>query len=115
MRAGDLRDRVTIQRRTEASDGHDGVTETWSTVYRRVSAKVQPLSGRDLERARQIDPRISHDVTLRYWQSYRSDLDGGRARLVHHGVEDVTLEIVGPPIDVDGRHEWLRMPCREAA
>jgi len=115
MTAGDLRDRVTIQRRTETSDGHDGVTETWSLVRSRVSAQVQPLAGRDLERARQIDPRISHDVTLRYWPSYRADLDGGRARLVQHGLVDVTLEIVGPPIDVDGRHVWLRMPCREAA
>ena len=115
MRAGDLRDRVTIERRTETSDGHDGVTEAWATVYRRAAAKVQPLSGRDLERARQIDPRISHDVTLRYWQTHRADLDGGRVRLVHHGIEDVTLEIVGPPLDVDGRREWLRMPCREAA
>lgn len=115
MRAGELRDRITVERRAEQSDGHDGVIQSWSPVYRRIAAQVHPLEGRDLERARQIDPRISHDVVVRYWRNYRNDLEGGRTRLVHHGIEDVTLEIVGPPIDVDGRHEWLRMPCREAA
>src|SRR5262245_16548471 len=113
--AGEYRQRVTIQTRAEVSDGHDGLTESWTNVHARWPARVLPLAGRDLERARQIDPRISHEVTFRYWRDYPTDLDGGRARLVYHGLTDRSFEIVGPPIDVDELHVELMMLCREAA
>ncbi len=116
MFAGDLRDRVTVQLRTEQTDGHDGLLEAWLPVHSRIPAKVVPLMGRDLERARQVDPRISHEVALRYWRAYPQDLDGGRARLVYHDTpRDRVFEIVGPPVDLDERHDELRVTCREAA
>ena len=114
MQAGDLRDRVTLQTRTETSDGHDGFTETWTTVRSRISARVQPLEGRDLERARQIDPRASHQVTLRFWAAYGTNLAGGRAQIVWHDGDlgDRTLEIVEPAREVD-RRVSLAMICKE--
>lgn len=120
MTIGEARHRVTVQVRTETSDGKDGVVETWADVSpRRRSAQVKPLYGRDLERAQQIDPRISHEVTLFYWGDYRTDLVGGRAQLIYHptsvSTDDRTFEIVAPPIDVDEDHTELRMFCREAA
>lgn len=113
-----LAQRVSVQTRTETSDGHDGYTESWATTHRRVSARVRPLLGRDLERARQIDPRASHTVTLRYWRAYQADLDGGRARIVYHptsdSADDRTFEIVTAPIDLDEAHVALEMTCKEA-
>ena len=82
MTASDLPHRLTLEARTEVSDGHDGFTETWAAVRRRIAAKVEPLQGRDLERARAVDPRISHEVTLRYWRAYQVDLDGGSAAVL---------------------------------
>lgn len=116
MTAGDLRQRVTVQTRTKASDGHDGYTEAWSEVRHRLPALVKPLMGRDLDRARQIDPRASHEVTVRFWGDYPTDLDGGRARLVWHDGDsgDRTLEIVEPPREMEYRVS-LVMTCREAA
>ena len=116
----DLSQRVTVQVRTETSDGHDGFTSTWADVLPpRRSAQVKPLQGRDLERARQVDPRISHEITLRYWRNYRDDLDGGRTQLVYHPTsnsdDDRTLEIVTPPIDVNEKHVAVQVLCREAA
>ena len=116
LRAGDLLQRVTVQASTETSDGHDGFTVAWAdTSRRRIAAKVLPLSGRDLERARQIDPRASHEVTLRYWRDYSTDLDGGRARLVLHDgdVGDRTFEIVEAPRESE-RRVALAMTCKEA-
>src|SRR5262245_55743049 len=111
--------RITVQERTETDDGHGGHTDAWSTLHARIPARVQPLQGRDLERAHQIDPRISHEVTLRFWRNYFGDLDGGRVRLVYHLSnllsDDRTFEIVSPPIDVDEAHDTLRMLVREAA
>jgi len=116
MQAGELRQRVSVQNRTETSDGHDGVTESWSTVRSRLPAKVMQLVGRDLERARQIDPRISLEVRVRYYRDFPADFDGGRAQLLWHdgNIGDRTLEIVTPPIEVEER-ETLMMQCREAA
>lgn len=111
--------RVSVQARTEVSDGHDGYTESWSTLHARMHACVKPLLGRDLERARQVDPRISHEVRLRFWRAYRTDLAGGRVRLVYHpssvASEDRTFEVVGAPVDVDEAHVELVLPTREVA
>jgi head-tail adaptor len=116
MHVADLRHRVTVESRTETASG-DGVIETWSALRDRVAATVKPLQGRDLERANQVDPRISHLVTLRYWQAYRTDLDGGRARVVYHPSsnpdEDRVFEIIGAPIDVAEWHDRVEMNCRE--
>jgi head-tail adaptor len=117
--AGERRDRVSIQARTETSDGHDGYTETWSTLRSRWSARVRPLSGRDLERARTVDPRVTHEVVFGWWHGWRDDLDGGRARLLFHPTsvsdDDIEFEIVTPPVDVEGKRENVLVLAKEAA
>jgi len=117
VRAGELHHRVTIQVPLEATDGHDGSTQTWVPVQQRIPARVRPLQGRDLERAHQIDPRTSHEVTTRFWRHYRHDTRGGRCRVLYHGhdLEDRVFEVVAPAIDVDEAHTEVRMLCREAA
>ena len=119
MNIGAYRHRVTVQTQTETSDGHDGFTVAWAALRARIAAMVEPLSGRDLDSARQIDPRISHRVSLRYWRDYVSDLKGGRTRLVYHpsarSDDDRTFEPVTPPLDVDERHVEIQIACRELA
>lgn len=119
LSAGDLPDRVSIETRTEVSDGHDGFADDeWTVLRRRWSARVRDLSGRDLERARQVDPRTSIEVDFRYWRDYRDDLDGGRIRIVEHrssaSADDRVLEVVGPPVESERRIK-VTVPCREAA
>jgi head-tail adaptor len=117
MRVGDLRDRVSVEVRTEVSDGHDGFIETWAVRLSRLPARVRELSGRDLEIARQVDPRTSIEVDFRYWRAFRDDLDGGRAQLKVHetssAVDDRTLEIVSPPIETERRVK-VTVGCRES-
>ena len=118
MEARRLKQRVSVQVRTETDDGHRGLTDAWATRHRRWSAQVIELSGRDLERAQQIDPRIALDVRFRYWTAYRDDLDGGRTRLLYHvnddSDDDRTLEIVTPPAQIVD-HQEIQVLCREAA
>lgn len=112
MIADCLRARVTIQTRVEVSDGHDGFTETWTDGPARIAAEVEPLVGRDLEVARQIDPRAAYQVTLRSWSRYRTALLSGRARLIwHDGSSNRTLEIIEPPRELS--QVRLIMTCRE--
>jgi head-tail adaptor len=116
MRAGDLRQRVTIQTLTQTSDGHDGYTDAWATLApARRSARVAPLMGRALDRARQVDPRAGHEVTVRYWRGWFGDF-GKRARVVVHDGDngDRVLEPVEPPRESETR-DLLTLTCREAA
>lgn len=99
---------------TEVDDGHDGFIETPVIVHARWPARVRPLTGQDLERARQIDPRITHEVSFRYWRDYPADLDGGRATLIYHDLADRTLAIVGAPVDRDEAHVEIVLTCKEA-
>lgn len=118
MRPGEYPHRVTLQAQdAEVSDGHDGYADpTFTSVRLRIPARVKPLQGRDLERARQIDPRTSHEVTTRYWRAYRDELQGGRGRVLYHDQDsDRALEMVAPPIDVEEAHREVRLLCREAA
>lgn len=114
MRAGEFRQRVTIETRNETQNALTGAyTETWSTVRSRVDARVKPLSGRELERARQIDPRISHEVGFRYWRNYRTQLTA-RERLVYHDIVDRRLEIIAAPVDVNEAHREVVVQAAEA-
>lgn len=65
MRAGTLRHLLQIQTPVDVRDDIGGVRQDWSTVAT-VWGGIEPLRGRELEAARQIEARITHTVTLRY-------------------------------------------------
>lgn len=64
MRIGKLRHRLAIQRATETRDAHGGVTQTWATQTTRWGS-VEPLNGRELIQAKQIQSFATHRVRLR--------------------------------------------------
>ena len=64
MRAGRLRHRVTRQARTVLRT-RGVVTETWA-ADEVVWASVEPLAGRELERARAVVANATHKITMRY-------------------------------------------------
>ena len=70
MRAGRLRHRVAIQDATETRDAHGGVSRAWSTSAT-VWASVEPLQGRELWLAQQVQAQATVRVRMRY----RSGLD----------------------------------------
>lgn len=72
MNIGRLRERITIQSSTAASDSAGGQTLTWANLATAptVWARVEPLQGREVVKAMQIQGPFTHRVTLRY----RTDL-----------------------------------------
>lgn len=67
MRAGLLRHRLTIQQKSVTRTGSGAETVTWAD-YDTLWGSIEPLSGRELEMAKQI-----HDeITVRIWIRYRS-------------------------------------------
>jgi SPP1 family predicted phage head-tail adaptor len=69
LRAGELRQRVTVERRTTATGTRGQSTENWQKVESRY-AQVETLTGRELEQARKTDSVATHRVTIRKPRSY---------------------------------------------
>lgn len=67
MIIGKLRHLVSIQTSAETKDTFGQPVLTWTTTAQRY-ASIEPLSGRELERARQIQPDITHKVTMRHYE-----------------------------------------------
>jgi len=65
MRLGPLRQRVNIQARSATVDAFGQESETWATVAT-VWASVEPLSGRELLAAQQVQGETTHRVRMRY-------------------------------------------------
>lgn len=106
---GTLRHRITVQSDVETPDGKGGYTKAPSVLWSRIPAKVDTLTGRELERAVQIDPRSRVGVLLRYVPGIKA----GQTVIYHSFEGDRTLEIVSPP-DVDEKIRSLTLLCGEA-
>ena len=65
MRAGPMRQRVTIQTLSESADGYGQRVQSWidsGTFW----ASIKNLSGREAVNAKQVKADSTHQVTLRY-------------------------------------------------
>ena len=66
IRAGQLRHRLEVQEATEVQDAHGQATKTWVKVKSR-KVEIKPLAGAELFNAQQVQARVSHEITLRYY------------------------------------------------
>lgn len=65
MRAGPMRQRVTIQTLSETADGYGQRIQSW-TSSGTFWASVKNLSGREAVNAKQVKADATHQVTMRY-------------------------------------------------
>lgn len=106
--SGRMRHRVTIERRTartrDAAGHRKGKDrQDWSALCT-AWAEVMPLSGRELWTAQQVQPDISHRVTMRY----RSGVTP--AMRVRHGGRTLNIESV---INDGELGASMQLLCRE--
>ena len=104
MKAGSLRHKVTIQRVSQTLDSSRQTVDLWTKVDD-VWAAVEPLTGRELVNAQQIQPDVTHLVKIRY----RDDVTA-KMRVLHGSR---VLNIEGPPINIEERDRELHLMCRE--
>jgi SPP1 family predicted phage head-tail adaptor len=75
MRAGNLRERVTFQTKTEVSDGISaGGTETWTDTLTGVPAAIWPLKGDQAIDAMKLEHTVTHRVRVRYQSAITADM-----------------------------------------
>jgi len=103
VKAGDLRNRVTFQKR-EIDSATGGLTD-W-VDYVTVWGKVEDLSGRDYFQAQMLGEASL--VTSRITVRWRPDLDPH----MHVRVGGRTFEIKAI-LDPDGRRRFLQIMCAE--
>ncbi len=103
MRAGTLRERVTIVAPTTESDGEWGARDS-STNVATVSASVIARSGTEATADQGVSSIVIYDVVMRYRTGISSI-----NRLTWNGK---TLEVV-TAIDPDGRRRQLNIEARE--
>jgi len=113
IRAGDYRHRISLVRVQELKDAHGGFVAQSEIVAARVAAYVEPLGGRELIRAQQIDPRSKYQVTLRYSRALGTVTPRDHV-LYHAPTGDRQLPILSVQ-DVEEYHHELQLLCAEAA
>jgi SPP1 family predicted phage head-tail adaptor len=101
MNPGILRSRIIIEQKVFADNGFGGHTETWSALAT-VWAKVEHLSGRELQMAQQVSPEITYEITIRYRSDVTTNCRINYAGQ-HFDIRDVK--------DLDNMHKWLFLKC----
>lgn len=82
IRAGELRHRITVETPDEAQDTFGEPVKTWKKLTsKRIWAKREDLSGRELFQAQQINAKVTTQFTIRH----RTDIDA-RMRVLSDGV-----------------------------
>lgn len=101
MRAGRLKKRITIEQRIPGSDF--AKEESW-TDFVTVNAAVEPLRGRELIAAQQMQSEVTARIVVRHISGIRPDM-----RIRHEGRYFEILSI----IDVEEQHEELNLMVTE--
>lgn len=107
MTIGELNKRVDIQAQTRVSDGMGGFTTSWTTLASSVAAAIWPVSANDQIQAAQNMGIITTKIRIRYRSVMKSSWR------IKYG--NRYFAIAAPPIDLNERHEWLDLLCKEAA
>lgn len=101
--AGDLNQRIRIERRVKGGNSRGEVTYTWLPVVT-VYAQASPLRGRDLFAAAQAHS----EITTRFRIRYRTGVDE-TMRVIWKGS---AYDIKSPPIEVADGREWIDLLCK---
>jgi SPP1 family predicted phage head-tail adaptor len=108
MEAGNLSNRVSVQEPVSVPDGYGGKTVTW-TNYLDIWAMIEPLKGRALYYAQQIDEKVDARIVVRYSAAgaKNTSLIQPGWRIVQNGIVYRISAIVDP----DMRKEVLELTC----
>ena len=104
MNPGELNCRITLQKETKVPDDQGGYEVTYLPRYI-VWGKVAALTAKTSDEYEQDIPEIFYRVTIRYLS------DVAVTDRLQYGSR--IFELLGPPIDIEEKHAYLRLECRE--
>lgn len=102
MKAGQLDQRVTVERLDQGQDEFGGPLTTWTPLFTAWAA-VEPLAGREYLAAAAIQSEVTTRIRLRYRPGITS-----ADRVMHEGREYNIVSV----IDYKSAHRELVLMCR---
>ena len=109
--AGDLRDRIRLERRQNVDDGYGNLTGRWVTFASDVRAQINPAKGGEVTRADRLVGVSNFDIHVRSSSNTTGLTTGDRA--VHERSGEVYDIKWARCLDVDRR--WLTLVCSSEA
>lgn len=103
MQGGRLRHRIDIEQQTTTEDTFGATTDTWS-LWTTLWASIEPLSGRELLAAQQVQADITHRVRFRYVSGVTAKM-----RVVYGSRIFNILSVANP----EERNREIVLQCRE--
>lgn len=103
--AGQLRERVTVQRRSEVSDGAGNYLSDWANLYTSLPARIIPLRGGETVIASKLQGTGIVNIVVRY--SSESAAVTTEDRIVH-GSETYNIRYIS---NEDERDRFLTFMC----
>ena len=100
---GALRHRVTLQRAVRTAADGGTATISWTSAGS-LFARIEPVSGREIEIGDGVAARVTHKILIRH----REDI-GPEMRVV----EGSRVFEIRAVVDLEGRRRWLQCLCEE--
>jgi SPP1 family predicted phage head-tail adaptor len=105
MPAGKYRHRIEIQEdKSTTKNDHGEIVPDWKTVARRW-VRIVPLAGSKAQVARQINPKVTHNVEMRYWQPLHPE------QRIKYGTRILEINSI---INTEEKDREQHMICTEA-
>ena len=105
---GKLRHRVWLQTKTETQDAEGGVVPTW-TSQSEMWASIEPMSGRELEIASQMQSEATVKITIRFQRAFGFT---NLAVLRFISDDNGTIFEIDSTQEPEFRHAWIIAYCK---
>ena len=102
LRIGAMRERITIQQKTETVDSIGQTNRTWANLYADEPARFEPVSGGETLRGKQVEAGVTVIFTIHK----RAGID--TTMRVSYGGSTYGIAYINP---VDGGNRYLELRC----
>lgn len=109
MRAGKLRHRINLLKKTSHLDPAGQEVGDWEVVAENLPASILFKSGSESRRGEQTESVATHEIRMRYHEGVNAKMRV--QHLIHGEVKHYEIESVGDPM---GRSRELLLMCKEA-
>lgn len=113
LRIGDLRRRISFQKRTSTLDSYGQQSTTWIDVLTNVPAAIEGLGGSERLAAQAINAEATHTVTVRYHDKLADPIATASMRIVYVSGALTRLFNIASVQNIDERNRVIRMTCSE--
>ena len=106
--AGELKERVRLERRRTTDDGYGNLRGTWQTLVCGQPARIVPAKGNEITRADRLAGISNFDIHLRKSKTAPQLSSGDR--LVNERTQQIyDIRWVG---NLDEKNRWLTLTCQ---